>query len=132
MNNGVSAAGNATNGVSPTTPSATKPVPYQKPVPPPTLPKTYTPSAASAYRLASLERLTAHRQRALEQQLNSSLSATNGVTESPRKLPAFGTRVVSPHAFAEKSSRFLRNYCFSYRLDAFPCKRRVRFSATAK
>lgn len=84
MNNGVSPAGTPTNGVvPPTTASAAKPVPYQKPVPPPTLPKTYTPSAASAYRLASLERLTAHRQRALEQQLNSSLSATNGVSDSP-------------------------------------------------
>lgn len=83
MNNNVSSttAGATTNGVPP--PTSVKPVPYQKPVPPPTLPKTYTPSAVSAYRLASLERLTAHRQRALEQQLNSSLSATNGVSESP-------------------------------------------------
>ncbi|XP_050537537.1 septin-7 isoform X2 [Daktulosphaira vitifoliae] len=37
-----------------------------KPTPPPTLPKSYTPSAAAAYRLASMERL-AQRQRLFEQ-----------------------------------------------------------------
>lgn len=37
-----------------------------KPTPPPTLPKSYTPSAAAAYRLASMERL-AQRQRIFEQ-----------------------------------------------------------------
>lgn len=83
MSNGVTSPTTTTNGVPPT---SAKPVPFQKPVPPPTLPKTYTPSAASAYRLASLERLTAHRQRALEQQLNSSLSATNGVSTSDSAL----------------------------------------------
>lgn len=36
-----------------------------KPTPPPTLPKSYTPSAAAAYRLASMERL-AQRQRIFE------------------------------------------------------------------
>lgn len=79
MNNGMTSS-NTTNGVPAT---STKPVPYQKPVPPPTLPKTYQPSNAAAYRLASLERLTANRQRMLDQQLNSSLAAANGVTESP-------------------------------------------------
>lgn len=79
MNNSMTST-NTTNGVPAT---STKPVPYQKPVLPPTLPKTYTPSNAAAYRLASLERLTANRQRMLDQQLSSSLAAANGVTESP-------------------------------------------------
>lgn len=81
MNNSMTSS-NTTNGVPAT---STKPVPYQKPVPPPTLPKTYTPSNAAAYRLASLERLTANRQRMLDQQLGASLAAANGVTvnESP-------------------------------------------------
>lgn len=83
MNNMTST--NGTNGVPP--PTSAKPVPYQKPVPPPTLPKTYTPSAAATYRLASLERLTANRQRMLDQQLNSSLAAANGVTESQPPPP---------------------------------------------
>ncbi|KAL6960015.1 Septin 4, partial [Sarracenia purpurea var. burkii] len=83
MNNMTST--NGTNGVPP--PTSAKPVPYQKPVPPPTLPKTYTPSAAATYRLASLERLTANRQRMLDQQLNSSLAAANGVSVTESQPP---------------------------------------------
>lgn len=61
-----------------------------KPTPPPTLPKSYTPSAAAAYRLASMERL-AQRQRIFEQggppPPPSGATAAAAVTPSDDPLP---------------------------------------------
>lgn len=78
-----------------------------KPTPPPTLPKSYTPNAAAAYRLASMERL-AQRQRIFEQggpappppagsddQHSSPAPATSAVGQPPpvtAPKPVLGTK----------------------------------------
>lgn len=82
-----------------------------KPTPPPTLPKSYTPSAAAAYRLASMERL-AQRQRIFEQggppppppgaddHLQHQSPATVGGTPPPPPVtapkPVLGTKASHP------------------------------------
>ncbi|XP_025419120.1 septin-7 isoform X2 [Sipha flava] len=58
-----------------------------KPTPPPTLPKSYTPSAAAAYRLASMERL-AQRQRIFEQGGPPPPPPPNAADEQPPPTPA--------------------------------------------
>ncbi|XP_060835861.1 septin-7 isoform X2 [Rhopalosiphum padi] len=61
-----------------------------KPTPPPTLPKSYTPSAAAAYRLASMERL-AQRQRIFEQGGPAPPSSTTATTVTATAVAAIAS-----------------------------------------